>query len=135
MKIDRRFFVESLVVRLGIALGAIVLLALVLIPGLGHATSGARRWFKFAGFSFQPSEFLKLAIIFYMADFLERRRGSLSDFKHTVVPALVVLGAVAPGLVLGGDPDPDADCLLLPLDLRLLHVRSPRICAGPDSIA
>jgi len=77
---------------------AIVLLVLVLIPGIGAAAGGARRWFKFLGFSFQPSEFLKIAIIFYMADFLERKQATLHDLKYTVAPALATLGFCA-GLV------------------------------------
>lgn len=80
---------------LGIAL---VSLMLVLIPGIGASTGGARRWFKFLGFSVQPSEFLKLAIIFYFADYLERKRESLTDVKQGVLPALAVLG-VGAGLV------------------------------------
>lgn len=78
---------------------AIVLLVAVLIPHIGSSTGGARRWFKFMGFSFQPSEYLKLAIIFYMADFLDRRRHDLANIKRTVLPALFVLG-VSAGLVL-----------------------------------
>ncbi len=81
-----------------ILIAAVVLLVIVLIPHVGHSTGGARRWFKFLGFSFQPSEFLKLAIIFYMADFLDRKKASLADIKHTILPALFVLGLCA-GLV------------------------------------
>ncbi len=82
-----------------ILIAAGVLLVAVLIPHVGHAAGGARRWFKIFGFSFQPSEFLKLAIIFYMADFLDRKKDSLTDLKHTVFPALFVLG-LCTGLVL-----------------------------------
>jgi cell division protein FtsW len=77
---------------------SLALLVLVLIPHVGHATGGARRWFKFLGFSFQPSEFLKIVLIFYMADFLDRRKAGLSDLKRTILPALFVLGLAA-GLV------------------------------------
>lgn len=76
----------------------LVLMVLVLIPHVGASTGGARRWFKLFGFSLQPSEFLKLALIVYLADFLDRRRETLSDLKHTVAPALVVLGLCS-GLV------------------------------------
>ncbi len=82
-----------------ILIAVIVLMVLVLIPHIGSSAGGARRWFKFMGFSVQPSEFLKIALIFYMADFLERKKESLSDLKHTVLPALFVLG-VSAGLVL-----------------------------------
>ena len=76
----------------------LVLMVLVLVPHVGTATGGARRWFKVFGFSLQPSEFLKLALIVYLADFLDRRRETLSDLRHTVMPALVVLGLCS-GLV------------------------------------
>ena len=81
---------------LGTAIG---LLVFVLIPHVGHSTGGARRWFKVLGFSFQPSEFLKIALIFYMADYLERKCSSLNDLKRTVLPALFILG-ISAGLVL-----------------------------------
>lgn len=76
----------------------ILMLVIVLVPHIGHSSGGARRWFKILGFSFQPSEFLKLAVIFYFADFLDRRREHLSDLKRTVMPALFVVGICA-GLV------------------------------------
>lgn len=77
----------------------VVLLVLVLIPHIGSSAGGARRWFKIAGFSFQPSEILKITLIYYMADYLDRKRESLGDIKRTVLPALFVLGICA-GLVL-----------------------------------
>lgn len=82
-----------------VLIAAVVLLVLVLVPHVGSSAGGARRWFKFLGFSFQPSEFLKIAIIFYMADFLDRKKDALDDLKHTLLPALLVLG-VSAGLIL-----------------------------------
>ena len=81
-----------------ILMALLVMMVLVLIPHVGHSTGGARRWFKVLGFSFQPSEFLKLALIVYLADFLDRKKESLADLKHTVLPALMVLGLCS-GLV------------------------------------
>lgn len=78
-----------------ILISAGVLLVLVLIPHIGSVTHGARRWFKFFGFSFQPSEYFKLAIILYLADYLDRKWGDLGDIKRTLLPALAVIGAGA----------------------------------------
>ncbi len=71
----------------------LLMLAAVLVPGIGHKVSGARRWFRFGGFSLQPSELAQMGIILYFADVLTRKRGMLRDFFQGVLPALMVLGA------------------------------------------
>ena len=48
---------------------SLVLMILVLIPGVGKGVNGARRWIGLGGFSLQPSEILKLMMVFYAADF------------------------------------------------------------------
>jgi cell division protein FtsW len=71
---------------------ALVLLLFLLIPGVAREIAGAKRWFRLFGYSFQPSEFAKIAIIFYMADFLSRRSNRLNNFFLGFLPAMVVLG-------------------------------------------
>lgn len=78
---------------------ALLLLVAVLVPGLGHRVSGARRWFRLGWVSFQPAELAQLAVILYLADMLTRKRGLLRDFFQGVLPALTVLG-VTVGLIL-----------------------------------
>lgn len=82
-----------------ILLLAILLLILVLMPGIGKEAGGARRWFKFFNFSFQPSEFAKLAIIVYLADFLSRKQRCIKDFFYGFLPSAIGLSAVG-GFVL-----------------------------------
>lgn len=48
----------------------VIALILVLIPGLGIQRNGSRSWFGVGSFLIQPSEFFKIAIIIYVADFL-----------------------------------------------------------------
>lgn len=43
-----------------------ILLVLTLIPGVGREVNGSRRWISVAGFSFQPSEFVKYVVPLYM---------------------------------------------------------------------
>jgi cell division protein FtsW len=45
------------------------------------------RWIHFGGFSFQPSEVAKVAIILFLAYFLENRTHSMSDWRNTLLPA------------------------------------------------
>ncbi len=74
---------------------AIALLVLVLIPGIGKEVGGAQRWFKIGGFSFQPSEFAKLALVIYLADFLARKGEKIKSFKEGFLPVMVVLAVCA----------------------------------------
>jgi cell division protein FtsW len=48
-------------------LGSILLLALVLIPGVGHTVNGSTRWLNFGLFTFQISEIAKLFLIIYLS--------------------------------------------------------------------
>ncbi len=78
---------------------AVALLLLILVFGFGIITSGARRWFKFGSFSFQPSEFVKIALIMALAKFFQRppdREGySLKQlflpFLFLCVPIVLIL--------------------------------------------
>lgn len=76
-----------------------ILLILVLIPHIGKETGGARRWFKLGPVNFQPSEFVKLAIIIYMADIMARKKDTVKSFFYGYLPPILVLGFVV-GLIL-----------------------------------
>jgi len=52
-------------------------LLLVLIPGVGTKALGARRWINLAGFSFQPSEFIKISLCIYLAAWLQGKKAIL----------------------------------------------------------
>ncbi len=82
----RRFAKPLLIISL-------LLLALVLIPGIGREVSGARRWFRFKFLSFQPSEFASLAVIIYMADFIARKSNAIKYFFKGFLPPICILGA------------------------------------------
>ncbi|MFH1354755.1 MAG: putative lipid II flippase FtsW [Candidatus Omnitrophota bacterium] len=71
---------------------AFILLILVLIPGIGREVSGARRWFRFKFFSFQPSELSGMFLIIYLADFIARKGKVIKDFSRGFLPPLCVLG-------------------------------------------
>ena len=55
---------------------------------------GECRWFNFGGLSFQPAEFLKLAIVFYLADFLSRKKeeGTIGKWREFWLPLLIICG-------------------------------------------
>ncbi len=68
------------------------LLVLVLIPHIGSVSNGARRWFKLGFFNFQPTEFAKLVMLVYAADFLARKPNDVKSFRRGFLPLMIVLG-------------------------------------------
>jgi len=80
----------------------IFLLALVFIPGIGGGVGSASRWIYFAGFSFQPSELLKLSFILYMASWLTSRTSSArkESFAKMLVPFATIMAVVSAFLIL-----------------------------------
>jgi len=77
----------------------LITLVLVLIPGIGIEVNGARRWIRFIGIGIQPSELLKIVLIFYMASYLGRKQDVLASFFRGISPNFIVIGIYL-GLVL-----------------------------------
>lgn len=81
-------------------LGALVFQALV-FSALGITAGGNRNWINIAGFSGQPSEILKVALIAWMAAILSNRLHRLHDYRVLLSPLAVGVG-VALALVIAG---------------------------------
>lgn len=69
---------------------------------VGKKTGGAKRWFHFFGFNFQPSELLKVFFLIYCADYLIKRKSLIRNFR-TLIPIGIVLGAIC--LIVVVQPD------------------------------
>ena len=63
-----------------------MLLALVLVPGVGITVNGASRWLGYGPLSLQPSELAKLTVLLFVADLLARRAAWMDDIRLTLVP-------------------------------------------------
>lgn len=73
-------------------LGAIVLLVLVLIPGIGVEVNGARRWLRFGGVTLQPSEVAKVTLVLVLACYGDAfRRGIRSPVGFAVAVGITGL--------------------------------------------
>lgn len=74
----------------------IVLMALVLIPGIGSERNGSMSWFKVGPILVQPSEFLKLALIMVVSDKLARKRKirKLRDVMDIILLCLLSFGLI-----------------------------------------
>lgn len=106
-------------------LTAFLLLVLVLIPGIGSTSYGARRWFKLGPISFQPSEFTKIAIMVYAADFLSRKQLKITNFVEGFLPLLIIMGSTC--LLILKQPDLGSAVLIAAIVFILLFVAGTRI--------
>lgn len=92
-----------------ILIGSMVLLALVLIPGVGIVRNGARRWIGYGSLEFQPSEIAKYAVILFFSFSLAKRQEQLKKFWTGLVPYLVLLMIICGLLLL----EPHKSCTIL----------------------
>ena len=74
----------------GLFLG-LFLMAAVCVPGIGRTVGGAQRWFRLGPFSFQPSEIMKIVLVFYLADSLDRRKRMLDNWQALIPYGVITL--------------------------------------------
>jgi cell division protein FtsW len=74
------------------------LLVAVLVPGIGVEINGSQRWIIIPGVgTLQPAEFAKLAVVLYLAHWLDRRGKEAKSFWNGLIPFALL---VAPGFFL-----------------------------------
>jgi cell division protein FtsW len=74
-----------------ILISAFFISLLPFVPGLGKDINGARRWIFFFDYSFQPSEYVKLALILYLASILSKKEKRLDEPVNTLLPPLIIV--------------------------------------------
>ena len=122
--------------RLLVGIGVVLLLA-VFLPYIGRSAGGARRWIRFPFFSFQPVEYVKLAMCVYLADYLSRKRKQITEGSLVVFfPPLAVLFFVFALIIIQPDL---GSCIFLILltgilfflsGIRLRYILVAAFCVG-----
>ena len=113
---------KRLVVPLAVI--AVVGLIAVWIPGLGLVRGGARRWVRIGPVLAEPSELAKLALVFFLADFLSRRQEKMARFKTGPLPAFAAVGPVA--LMVLSQPDFGNTVMIAMLVFAMLYAAGAR---------
>lgn len=125
--------------RLAIPLMVISVLMLVAlwIPGLGVMRGGARRWLRLGPVLAEPSELLKFATVFFLAEFLSRRQDRMEDFIAGPLPALLIVGPLA--VIVLKQPDFGTTVMLVLLLFAMLFAAGARnsrlAAAGAPAVA
>ncbi len=104
---------------------AAVMLAAVLIPGIGVKVGGARRWLALPGMRFQPSEFAKIALVIWLAFWLAREQRRLHKWTRGYLVPMGVVGAML--LLILAEPDFGTTALLGAVALAVMFVAGVRL--------
>ncbi|MBV8666009.1 MAG: putative lipid II flippase FtsW [Burkholderiaceae bacterium] len=100
--------------------GTLILLALVLIPGIGKGVNGAKRWLSFRVFNLQPSELMKLFVVLYAADYTVRKQQFMHQLTKGFLPMAAAVGCV--GLLLLLEPDLGAFGVIVCIAMGILFL-------------
>ncbi|HEX7651290.1 MAG TPA: rod shape-determining protein RodA [Candidatus Paceibacterota bacterium] len=96
---DMRFLRRTPVIITGYAVVLVLLIALLVV---GHATLGAKSWFDLGPVSFQPADLAKLVLIALLAKYFSRRHTDIGNIRHVLVSGAY---AAAPILLILVQPD------------------------------
>jgi len=81
-----RKFIKPLVI------GSLILCALTFVPGIGVMKNGAARWIGIAGFTYQPSELVKLILPLYLAHYFDKKKDDIDDLARGIIPPAIITG-------------------------------------------
>ncbi len=114
----RRYSVPLLVL-------GVVMVVSVFIPGIGVKVGGSHRWIDLGLMRFQPSEFVKFALVAWLAHWLAREKRRIRQTQKKLVIPLVVVGLVL-GLVLA-EPDFGTTALLGSVAIMLVFLAGVKV--------
>lgn len=99
---------------------SLLLLIAVLVPHVGKVVNGARRWIPLGFISFQPSEFVKFAILLYASDYMVRKMDIKERFFVAVMP--IGIAVLVVGLLLLAEPDMGAFMVIAVIAMGILFL-------------
>ena len=106
-------------------LTGLILLFFVLIPGLGHAVNGSRRWLRILTINFQVSELARVLVLIYVASYAARREEELRGTFRGLLNPLGLLCCA--GALLLIEPDFGAATVLFATGFGVLFLAGARL--------
>jgi cell division protein FtsW len=98
----------------------VLLLAIVLVPGIGKEVNGSRRWLSLGMFNLQPSEIMKVLAVLFAADYTVRKAALMHSLRKGFMPMLVVM-LLTGGLLLR-EPDFGAFAVITVIAMGILFL-------------
>ncbi len=111
--------------RASVWMGLAAIAALILVLFLGKYVNGAKRWFRFMGYQFQPSDFAKLALLIGVAHYAAHSQRLIQTFKRGLLIPGAALAVVLGLLFL--EPDWGTAALVAAVTFVMLIVAGARL--------
>lgn len=99
---------------------ALAIVFLVAVLAVGTKELGARRWLPLGPFSFQPSEFVKIALVMHIAAMCTAKKEYIGDFKRSFVPIMIWAGLAA--VLIAKQPNMSNAAVLVMLTFGIMYV-------------
>lgn len=99
---------------------SLILLLLLFHPMFGRTINGATGWLYLGSFSMQPIELAKLAMILYLARWLEPKVDELKQFDTGFFPFMIIVGAMAIPIL--AQPDFGGLLVMIPICIIMFYV-------------
>lgn len=106
-------------------IGTMLGLALVLLPGIGHAVNGSARWIHLGFLNIQVSEIAKFAVIIFLAGYLVRRNEEIRTQFSGFIKPLGILAVLA--VLLLREPDFGATAVIVATALGMMFMAGMRL--------
>lgn len=110
--------------------GALALLVIVLLPGIGKGVNGAKRWIPLGVLNLQPVELMKIACVLYAANFTVRKQDYMNQFARGFLPMALVMGAIGVLLLLQPDLGGFGVIVMISMGILFLGGVNARLFAG-----
>ncbi|MCR4316706.1 MAG: putative lipid II flippase FtsW [Planctomycetes bacterium] len=133
-RVDYRFFEKY---STHIFIGTVSLLLLTLVPFVGTEYNGARRWLRFLGLGFQPSDLAKVSAVLLMSAFVVKKQQVIRDRRLGTIPAMALLASLTIPILM--EPDLGTTLLIIVTSLvilvlggiRMRHFLGMLLCGVP----
>ncbi len=106
-------------------LGVMLMLALVLIPGVGHSINGSARWIGYGPLTFQVSELTKFMTVMYMSGYLVRRNIEIQHELSGFLKPMLILSVIS--ILLLREPDFGATVVVMATSLGMMFLAGMRL--------
>ncbi len=103
---------------------SLIATAAVFVPGIGMTHAGATRWLNLGFITIQPSEFLKLGFVIYLATWLSGVHDRIGEWRYGLAPFVSIVGVV--GFIMLLQPDTDTFLIMIFSGMAMYMVAGAR---------